>query len=296
MENNKLENYLLRLDKCLGSVSISEKAEIITEIKSHVMDAIENNKNKSVGHILASLGEPEQVASKYLLEKGLEPVESPKHPIVKWIIIGFLGTFTLMIFTFLVLAWKFSPIVKIDEKKGRIQLFGGVIDFSEDNIKDLYGILGEEPLSDSSINEVKINFSNGKILIKRNDKNKFQYKCKGQGYRSPHKENDSLIFDLHSVKESDCDIKIPSGFRLAVNGKNGKIQLIGLKNHLSANLANGKIGFAPEPNSHYKYQISIKNGKSDEFSSSSSKEAFEVQLSLKNGKIHHLDENIPKDQ
>lgn len=32
MENNKLENYLLRLEKCLGSIPVSEKAEIITEI------------------------------------------------------------------------------------------------------------------------------------------------------------------------------------------------------------------------------------------------------------------------
>ena len=300
MENNKLESYLLRLDKCLGSVSVSEKAEIITEIKSHVMDAIENDKNKSIGQILASLGEPEQVASKYLLEKGLEPVKSPKHPVVKWITIGFLGTFGLMIFTFLVLAWKFSPIVKVDEKEGRVQLFGGIIDVREDSIGDSFSgekteISGEEDLSDSSVNGIKINFLNGKVLIKRDDENKFQFECEVQGYKSkitPHKEDDSMVFDLHSVRGSDCDIKIPSGLKLAVNGTNGKVQLIELKNDISVNLTNGKINFSPEQNSEYKYQVSVKNGTFHKFLSSDSKEAFEVKLSLVNGKIDNLEEEL----
>ena len=290
MKNKKLENYLLRLEKSLGPIPTSEKAEIITEIKSHVMDAIENDKNKSIGQILSSLGEPEQVANKYLLEKSLEPVKVSKHPIVKWITIGFLGTFGLIIFFLLILVFKFIPIVKIDEESGRIQVLGGLIDVQQN--EEVAEISGEENLFESSINNIKIDFKNGKMILKRNDGNKFLFNCKVQDSVSdvkPRKESDSLVFDLESSNRSFCSLEIPSGFKLAVNGKNGEIQLIELQNHISVNLTNGKIGFIPESNSKYKYQVSVKNGTSDEFLNSNSNEAFEVQLSLKNGKIRQLD-------
>jgi len=84
----KLEGYLSLLDKTLGPISISERAEIVTEIKSHVLEAQQRDPSLSLEAILSSLGEPEQVANKYLLERGLKPSKPSTRPFVKWLVAG----------------------------------------------------------------------------------------------------------------------------------------------------------------------------------------------------------------
>ena len=68
-----LEKYLRKLDRCLENISVSEKAEIITEIRCHVLETQEREPEKSIQEILSALGEPETVANKYLMEKGQSP-------------------------------------------------------------------------------------------------------------------------------------------------------------------------------------------------------------------------------
>jgi len=125
MEKNiKLEQYLGKLDKGLGPIPVSEKAEIITEIKSHILDAQAKDESKRLEDILAAIGEPEFVANRYLIERGLKPMKTPTHPIFKWLIIGFLGTFAIIVLFITVLIWRFTPIVKFHEDK--VTLFGTV--------------------------------------------------------------------------------------------------------------------------------------------------------------------------
>ena len=146
MDNQKLENYLVRLERSLGPISVSEKAEIITEIKSHVLEALSRDETKSTDSILASLGEPEQVASRYLIERGLEPKKPPKHPIVKWIVLGFLGTVGLILITFLIVLWKFTPIVKVSN--GEVKLLGGMVEVEkhgQGTNDDSAGMSGKAP-------------------------------------------------------------------------------------------------------------------------------------------------------
>ena len=162
MNDQKLENYLVRLEKSLGPISVSEKAEIITEIKSHVLEAQSRDNTKSTDSILASLGEPEQVASKYLMERGLEPKKPPKHPIVKWIILGFLGTVSLILITFLILIWKFTPVIKVSDSG--VKILGGIIDVDDNSASD--------GTSDSTINMVT---SEKTPFIKNFDASKIKY-------------------------------------------------------------------------------------------------------------------------
>jgi len=68
-----IEAFLGRLDKALGPVAPSERADIISEIKSHILDAQAKNPKRSIASIIDSFGEPETVANRYLSEKGLKP-------------------------------------------------------------------------------------------------------------------------------------------------------------------------------------------------------------------------------
>ena len=270
---------------------MSEKAEIVTEIKSHIMDAIENDKSKSIRQVLASLGEPEQVANRYILERGLELQKPPKHPILKWITIGLLGTLCLAMITFFSLIGITTPLIKVDEKNDRVQLLGGLIDINQDrDIKDYESVVfkGEEDISLSHIKEIKVIFSNGKFTIKNKNEDKFRFNCKTKDLKSkikPMRDDNTLLFDLKDANISYCDLKLPANIKFTMNGNNGKVHLKKLKNHISINMVNGKINFSPDPNSEYKYQISITNGKVDNFLSSDSKAAFQVELFMVNGKI-----------
>src|SRR6187549_1830430 len=94
----RLESYLTSLERVLRPFPVSDRAEIITEIKSHVLSALERDPQARLDSVLSALGEPETVANRYLLERGLKPTKTSISPIVKWLIIGFLGTFAMILF------------------------------------------------------------------------------------------------------------------------------------------------------------------------------------------------------
>ena len=299
MQNQELEHYLVRLEKALGPIPIGDKAEIITEIKSHVIEAADGSDAQPIHQILQSLGEPEQVASRYLLERGLTLRKPPRRPIIKWITIGFLGTFAITVLAIGVLVWKFTPLVQVDEEQDRVQLLGGLIDVNgkagsirigeELQLTGFdHNLSGEEDFSISEIEDVNLNFSNGKFSVKNNSDNKFRYSCKTFGSASNDiitTTNKTLMVDFTSLGGCKCDLELPVGVKFVLDGSNGKVKLDKLKNHISVNILNGKIDLSPDPSSQYKYQTSVVNGKVANFSNSSSENAYEIKLSLTNGKI-----------
>src|SRR5215217_1399531 len=96
-DEQKLEQYLSRMESVLKTFPTSDRAEVILEIKSHVYSALESDPNQTMVGILNALGEPEVVANRYLMERGLKPTRPPISPIVKWLVFGFLGTLGLML-------------------------------------------------------------------------------------------------------------------------------------------------------------------------------------------------------
>ncbi|MCX6111920.1 MAG: DUF1700 domain-containing protein [Proteobacteria bacterium] len=266
MNDQKLENYLVRLEKSLGPISVSEKAEIITEIKSHVLEAQSRDNTKSTDSILASLGEPEQVASKYLMERGLEPKKPPKHPIVKWIILGFLGTISLILITFLIVLWKFTPIVKVSDDE--VKLLGGVVTVEDSHT----GISTSEEKDDDVDTSVKTpfikNFDASKIkylkietgsqdifitgsrdktaLVKLTTKRGYdETKC----YYSAELKSDTLKIKIKQKTNwhhfgscnADIDIKIPENTLIDSKVGSGDIKISNISNEIVSRTGSGNI-------------------------------------------------------
>ncbi|MBT4964092.1 MAG: DUF1700 domain-containing protein [Francisellaceae bacterium] len=110
--NNKLEKYLTKLHNDLGSMSVSEKADIITEIKSHAEESVESGKN--IDDILENLGSPTNVANKYLKEKGMPSIQKQRSPgifssILKWFSITIISLFLLIVLGLGTILWKINP-------------------------------------------------------------------------------------------------------------------------------------------------------------------------------------------
>lgn len=299
-KNNELEAYLVRLERSLGPIPISDKAEIITEIKSHVLDAMESGSDKSLSEILSSLGEPEQVANRYLLERGLEPLKAPKHPIVKWLVIGFLGTFAMSLATLFILIWKFSPIVKVDEENGHVQILGGLIDVNEKKGKIKIGnanvngnfklslseISGNKNLDENNISKVFIKSSNAEITVNASTSREFKYNCDLSGESDIRNEDNTLFIDFSKGSNADCEFHLPKDIDFGLDSLNGEVTLIKLENNIDISLLNGEVVFKEKDSAEYNFDLKLTNGDAREFNNSSKESAYKIKMNIQNGSIN----------
>jgi hypothetical protein len=274
---------------------VSDRAEIITEIKSHVLSALDRDPQTRLDSVLSALGEPETVANRYLLERGMKPTKTSISPIVKWLVIGFLTTFAmLLIFAGFVLN-HFNSLVRVDGQNDRVQILGGLIDvdgkknqISISGFNDSSAFAGEMPLIDGQV--VVIPFVSGSFEIGTSDTTELKWACKGKGSSAAPKNIGAVTtFDLAPNGAVKCSISLPVKHRLELKGTTGKIIFDAPRFDIKADLETGKIEFKDDANSHYKFAISVGTGKADSFISSNEADAFNVDLHVLTGKIGHND-------
>lgn len=90
MRNNEetlaaIEQYLKRLRKSLSHLQEADTADILQELRSHILERLESERESSgggIGAILASLGTPEEMASEYVTENILAAAASSRSPLM----------------------------------------------------------------------------------------------------------------------------------------------------------------------------------------------------------------------
>lgn len=298
----KLEQYLTALDKALGQIPVSDRSDIITEIRSHVLEAQERDPNQEIGKLLEALGEPQNVANRYLMERGIKPGRPSRTPIFKWLITGFVGTFGLILLFILALIWKFTPILKVDQKAGKVVLLGGMIEVNDPEGSIKIGdasFMGDHALSNvqkgsvvldsKKIQMIHIPFANGKIKVSPSTNGELKWNCKLHGTQEVElKEETGKAFKLNldKVPAVSCDIQLPSQIPVKIEGANGKIDIDRPQGQLDIKLDNGKIGIKPDSTKEYHYETHIVNGYAKGLESSDKKDAIVIKLSLTNGVVH----------
>ncbi|MBI2519058.1 MAG: hypothetical protein HYV97_01515 [Bdellovibrio sp.] len=298
----KLEQYLANLDKALGQIPVSDRADIITEIKSHILESVERNPDQGLDQTLAALGEPETVANRYLLERGLRPGRPTKSPMVKWLTIGFLGTLGMILLFLIILVWKFSPIIKVDEKNDRVTILGGLIDvngnagtvrvgetFSENDDAEIFD--GAKDLAGTNLNSIYMAFRNGKLNVFPAVDTQLRWSCKARGEKDKSfllDEGNKIILNFAEKSDVKCDLHIPAGVTFVVEGTNGKLNFEYPHFRIDVRLTNGDITFIPAKDKKYKFDTNIVNGKIGGLDSSSAEDALLVKFSLTNGNISGL--------
>lgn len=318
-QNPKLENYLSALDKALGQIPIGDRADIITEIKSHVLDAMEKDPNNSIDNILSSLGEPQVVANRYLMERGLKTVKpSRAGTIVKWLVIGFLGTVSILTLFVIILIWKFTPIIKVSEDSGRVEILGGMINVSGEhnmipgmhgprgpmhhgipkipgmhnfhflkNFSDSVAVEGTKDIDRKKTDEVQIKFENGKVDITSSSDNKLVWKCRAEKDANIVEQSGKKIkIDMGKLDDGICSFSIPEKLKIVVNGENGLLS-VAPKFDLDMKLDNGMVYLHPF-NMEYKFDLKVNNGMitgAERYKSSDKKEAFKIKINVEDGMI-----------
>jgi hypothetical protein len=292
----RLERYLTSLEQALKPFPVSDRAEIITEIKSHVLSALERDPQSHLDSILSALGEPETVANRYLLERGMKPAKTSISPIVKWLVIGFLCTFAMILIFIAFVVAHSSSLVKIDGQKGKIELLGGMIDIDGDHKRVSITGTDDKGSEFAGVGTVKagqgigIKFKTGKVEFVNSDGKDFGWSCSADGPPVKDLSTDSsgnAVLDLTTLKKIKCKFGIPAGVHVSVDGAEGKMDFDAPQFDLAANLDTGKVTFHPDGDDAYKYDMSVTTGKIDEFESSDKPGAHSIKIHVTTGKIEN---------
>lgn len=298
---SNLETYLTALERELQSLTTSERAEILLEIKSHVMSKMEEDSSADEMSILKSLGSPRDVAIKYVDDRGIEwkaPVQSSGAiaSIVKWLVIGFLGTIGVFVCVFIFLVTQFSPLVEVDEEKGKVKILGGMIDIDDFDRQDFNisfndnksGRVQETYLVENLRKPLLISAASGKMNIRNSSSGVIEVNCKAQSNLAENmlnEESETYVLDLSVIGSSKCEIDIPGSMVLSVKMNSGILKLDKLVNSQNIDMNSGRIKIKEKPGQKYKYTFNILTGKIDDFETSSAKDAIPVSIKLRAGRV-----------
>lgn len=285
----RLENYLATLDRVLGPIPVSDRADIVMEIKSHVLAALDRDPQASLDSVLEALGPAEVVANRYLIERGLKPSKPPVSPVVKWLVIGFLGTAALVITAIVVLTMHFSPLIRVNEDEERVTLLGGLVEVQgEGNLR--FGaagkFTGESEVAFAPGESVAVAFSNGKIGISTAKGERLEWRCKGLGSNEPAMEdrNGVKTLNLEDFLGVKCNLKVPKDVKFQLQGNNGKVSLKRPRFSVEAALVNGKVNVTPAEGERYTYEFQVKTGLADHPPSDTNPK-YSLKIAVGNGKI-----------
>lgn len=131
-----IDRYLLRLRLALTGVSASDKEELVSEIRSHIVERLEDSSapvSEVVDRTLTALGSPELLASRYYAEGLIERAATTSSPALlfratlRWAmtgIRGFLAFWLLFIGYFAAAAFYLTAVLK-PFMSDRVGLFWG---------------------------------------------------------------------------------------------------------------------------------------------------------------------------
>lgn len=290
----QLENYLSQLDQALAGIAISDKAEIITELKSHVQEAMNRDPRQNIKEVLQSLGSAEAVAQRYLLERGLKPSKkssSQGSNFFKWLVIGFLGFFGIFCVTVVFIIWRFMPMISVDETKGNVKLFGGMIDVSGKPGSSSHGVqINSANPSFQGVKVIKgtpvqMTFENGQVNLLTASDDKMMWKCDSDS-EAPELTESAGGINFNLPGNVNCEIYMPKNQFLKVKGENGQIDLTKPHFNVDAHLEQGQISISPDESLKYVYDLKINTGHVDQFNSVSSKESLSIKATVETGSIN----------
>jgi hypothetical protein len=227
--------------------------------------------------------------------------KSTGSQIVKWLIIGFLGTLSILCVTVVLLVWRFTPLIGIDEKTGRVQLLGGLIDLNGDGNLMINGkkvdlesdksksVSGTQTIDSTRVHGVQIPFGDGKVTLKTSADKSVRWDCRFDGHHGSgqllEKPGAMLMFDFGHAAEIKCDIQIPKTIKTYLDGNNGHVEIDKPENDVELNLTNGKVSIDPKKGVAYHYDLKVDRGIVEEFESSNDPHAVQIKMKISNGAI-----------
>lgn len=306
MSDARLERYLEDLFGALAPLSLSERSEIVTEIKSHIQSKRQAAPERPLEDILAEVGEPATLAAVYREERG---VTSEKH------------------------AERTRPETKEDEEDAdqvvdpaklaqdilakmvqvendRVKLFGGLIDIDGKQGKVKIGdkftfdgkshmdaaarsfgksnYRGKYDIADGETRTIRLRWNVGTVDIVVHDSNELSWKWKGLGTADREvlsTDGDAIELDLTAYGPGKGTVFVPNRVPLAIAAEVGKIHIHNPAKDTDISLSVGKVEILKHPLREYRWNLKAAMGKAPVMESSEDPEAPLISAVVNTGKI-----------
>lgn len=300
------ERYLREIENYLKHLEVSQRLEILEEVKNLLDKNLQDYSDRDEAEILEITGAPLDLANRLMAKRGWRrwKVRS-KDSGLKWIFIGLgAGLLCLGLAVFLII-WSLRPLIKVDEQKQQIEILGGLVDIKTEDTKNFKlpkGWLNQDEGEgkflgnlDRKVNEdytIEIRFNNGRFHLEDSGDGPIEWKCRVDGgvngkNGQVHETIDSMTIDLTMAFGSRCDVKLPASAFVRVMGMNGAVDVEGMNNNFDINLVNGRVGFRPHPDVDYQYDLKVSLGRTDDFPAGSDKPDRKVKIEVLNGSIEY---------
>lgn len=286
--NLELERYLNTLEIELSRVSAVKKSEIILEVKKSIESRLEAGEN--FDSVINVMGSASQVGQKYLRSLGYVK-KKEKSSFLKWFFLVSVGFVLLLFLGVGVLAWKFSPLISVDEKVGRFQFLGGLVDIQANQDGSFFALTPDSiEFSGSNsminINEVDIDIKAGYLEFETHQKETLEYNCRADEDLSSlfQARLGKIVIHLED-KGISCKLKIPEKRFVKMKLTSGRVKFQNYRANVDAQVTNGVVSFLADRSAKYNYNLSVDKGTIGDFKHSDESDAYQVKLNVVNGMI-----------
>lgn len=302
-----IENYLAALERELRGLPTGARAEIITEIRSHILEASDKQPNRNIQSIIDDFGGPEVVARRYYTEKGIAYVPTARPKWMRRLAYAVVGVFAFFLLSTIFTVWYFSPLIQVDEAAGRVRILGGLIDVNEKlgdvkvgsvedsdteadfslNVSGVSENQGDADVKTENVTLLSIPFNTAKLELIASKDSHFRWSCKNVSKGPPPLTVKAgvMTFDLNAVNMAKCDLHLPEGIKTELKGMNGALEIDKPVSDLDIKVTNAKISIEPDRSRVYDFEVKVLNGLQDKFARSKDTKAIKVKVDVVNGVI-----------
>ncbi len=299
--NDHLDRYLERLDAALTGIPVQTRLEILLHQRDQIVDFSRKQGSGNLDSVLQSFGEPEALAERLILERGLLRKPPKRMNPAKWFAVTVLGFVAIILLCFTILIVKFTPLFEIDSAAGRIRILGGAIDIKDgevaqrlqhewSNLDQLTTRSGSISVDQATPQTIQIDFANGQLDVRRSSDQQLTWTCRiiGDLIENPWVKTDqNLKLDLRDKPLVQCDFLVPEGVALAIQGANGAVEMTRPRFHAQVNLANGSVIFRPDTEAGYQFAVDVRQGTKSEFPATSASSAWKIDIAVMNGEVRY---------
>jgi hypothetical protein len=317
-QNSPVEIYLRQISDCLAHIPVSQQADIVLEIKSHLDEAIDKNPQRAYSELFTELGTPSEVASRYLESRNLPPipVRQKKSGIhwLRWIVGG--GVVSLAM-TLLMIVWlinHFTPLISVSDEG--FSLLGGAMTVKEygDGSKvqrhwnsnptgknffridkktgDGFNFYWSSKFNaeGAKVDAVHVKWIAGRMRISAHKGAEVEVVCRGTIHLKDepvNRDNSILRINLETSNaedDFDCQLLVPKGIAVNAQGDAGKLDIEEPDFRVDAHLKVGRLVFAPAANVEYRFENAVLSGTTDKFPPSKPEGHF-IKLAVDQGQI-----------
>ncbi len=295
--HHRINKYLDSVKDNLASLDIQKREEIILDLKRKIDNTLNLHPNSKLAEILNSLGHPSLMANLLMIQNGKLPANKlNSKSSFKQLIIFILILTAISIGIVAALIWKFTPLMEVSKLDNKVSFLGGsiVLEDQEKIDSNSTSFNGTQTLDPANIDSSFILFSNANFIINTSASNELSWKCKTDGTDGANtlpiikNESKSFHLDFSNQDYTDCTIEVPKNLKLTMNGHNGTIKFNKINFPAHTTLDNGRIIFTVDPKTKYTFDISVANGRTDDFSnyqSSDKSSAYKIFIDLSNGSV-----------